>query len=328
MKTKINKAQLQIQYLAIAVILLVFLAFMLAVVMPRYIKWWRTGEEEAECTLSIWMGAMKQYSSLGILSLPPQCKARNVVVDKAKLSEYQAKAKSKIAKYKANDYERILEKFNNPKDEKQVNELALDLLVSDELVSCWKKVLRGKLPMFDKNYNVLDLTLFGAFEGDYSEREKQFVQSSNVGFFEVWGPPSACIICSHIRLTEDIQKLGLPDVIESGNLVLEHTPGPKGFPKSAYEYLEEGQYFPPTSFFSPNEKHIAVVYLRRNMHLIDEVLGILKPKYLLPTYWLNLKTYPEGEVQDQNLVVLFPFNKVQKPISKEEGGLGCLKVVQ
>ncbi|MBI4919416.1 hypothetical protein HY837_05765 [archaeon] len=188
-------------------------------------------------------------------------------------------------------------------------------------MSCWNKVIRGKLPMFDKWYNKIDF-----FGSDYPKYAGEYIDQVNA-FITIWGAPTFCIVCSNIKFNEDLKNLSLPANIDLTKW-LQHTPHPDHPSKSIYEYLYEGQTV-PSKLIEPEYNYdldppnrYSVIYKRINPHFFDDVVeniwGFVD--------YLNPFVDEDNNVPTViNQLKLVPHDLVAKPY--KEGGESCFYVI-
>ncbi|MBW2968923.1 hypothetical protein KY314_02300, partial [Candidatus Woesearchaeota archaeon] len=115
-----------------------------------------------------WSLVMHSITKLGDWSLiPAECRAHRIEIDMDYLSDYHKEAKNRIKTYINNKdkYAEILHFFNNPNDELQLNEWALNRIIAKETKDCWEKVFKGKLPLFESGWwNLISWDALGVSE--------------------------------------------------------------------------------------------------------------------------------------------------------------------
>lgn len=213
--------------------------------------------EPTACPWSIVASALTKQLAFGKEILPPECSAELITIKKEDLEKNFDYAKKRIEEYikKPEIYEKtkILEYFNDPKDEKQLYMFAMHKIFADNLKNCWSKVLKGAVPIFDEWWKFFGL--------GGKDPEMQYVKGETksifgVDLFTVYGPPTNCIVCSRIAITKEVDDLfdkkDEKNLMNSFNIWLQSNPIPMD-PKlrSYYEFIIDGQSSAASAFTLP-----------------------------------------------------------------------------
>lgn len=274
-------------------------------VTPKFIELMTGAGEKGKCSWEIVASSLAPKSLAGFGGVPEECKASYVNITKKELDKLRPSAKKRIEFYTKNSEKYVgmlKEGFNNPDDERQQYEWALNQLVTDKLKNCWDKVLQGKLPIFDKWWDLYQLP------GEKREPNRESAIDLFEKSFGVNLPPVNCIICSRIEFMPDAKEVVGERTINSLTTWLKYE-HPRYKAESYFEYLADGQTLPNTGSFNIirypyNTWQIwAVVYERINAYKTTEWFG-------------------EG---DYSVLRLVPYDEIAKPLSTN--GMGCTLIV-
>ena len=198
----------------------------------------------------------------GSSNIPVECKSSQVVFNKdswdVRLSEGK---KSFDAAKQTRVFDNSLKNLNF--DEPS---WALASLVSEEFVSCWDKVLQGKVDPFPSNDPSVTAFLSNLYSGKTFDDEAV----------------TSCVVCSNIRFSDDISD----SVSISPSQLLEFLKSQKKLktPKTNYmEFFFDG-YDPDTPLFFDfagrnltlsSDSHLSVVFVRANRPVSGTIGSIL-----------------------------------------------------
>ncbi|MBD3304649.1 hypothetical protein GF343_05920 [Candidatus Woesearchaeota archaeon] len=308
-----------VKILAVIIVLVVFI-----LIIPSFRQVLEGAVQTGECQWDMLFSALMQAGSMGLggSSEFKSCRARYVNITMEDLYEYQLEAAQRMQVYRKNPklYDDIVAQgFGvSPEDDpslyydKQL-EWAMNKIIADEMRTCWNKVWKGNLPIFDQWWNLVDFTFFGALDKGYSEEQLKNIDDWNAGILEVYGPPTFCIICARIKFGRDVRMKFKNKPIASLMAWMSDNPAPDS--KQSYlKELLEGQTIPSKLFlhkyiYTVDEPH-AIVYKRVNPHKVAAVAR-----------WFGSKVGLSEEAVTVNQIVIAPYDMIVK--SSEEGGLGC-----
>ncbi|MBN1644479.1 hypothetical protein JW851_00365 [Candidatus Woesearchaeota archaeon] len=283
-------------------------------------------EKEGEKIACEWSLVFHSIAKLGDWSLiPAECRAHRIEVNLEDLEKYKKEAEKRIKTYTddPDKYGPILKYFNKKDDPAQLREWALNKIIAVEMKDCWSKVFQGKLPLFDKWWNLYD---FPWEKSEPDESQGHLALRSFIGKF--YQAPVNCIVCSRIKfdelLTKDFIKNGRNNV-DSLNAWLMYNYPVTGS-KSYYELIAEGQS-PVKDVFVP----------RYGAYSVDTPLGILYEKVyakneLFRWRWLkDVVGFGKDELNSDekfytlNYVKVVPYT--QEMIINPDKGEGCTFVL-
>ncbi|MBI5065845.1 hypothetical protein HZA97_06420 [Candidatus Woesearchaeota archaeon] len=326
-----NKKGAIITETPIELIALAFAALViLSLYVPKIVDWFGEEGQKSICEWTIVAGAIRPIPGKELIT--PECRHTTKIINKEDLNPYLKEAEETINKWNSNDlYKGIREEFPQA-DLQNEYKYALNKVVSKELTSCWEKVVRGKLAMFDEWYNRIDL--WGSGEPKQLEEYRDKVRA----IITVWGAPTFCILCSEIKFNDSLSDLNVPSRIDL-NKWLQYTPYDKNKKISSYEYLLEGQTLPSNLVSSslydydvlpPNR--YAVIYKRINPHITDPILHVVWSafEYIDPVAYYHDWVYGENTEEEPpdtlHRLKLVPLEQVAKPAS--QGGESCYKILE
>lgn len=148
-----------------------------------------------------------------ITSLPPECEATYSTLTMKNLSKGTVRAAKRIEEFNAEPrkYAKALEHF--PYQEKYseedltLYEYAMDEYIAKRMKSGWDKVWKGKLPIFDDWWNIVDWTFFGFTDAEAEKgRTVQGEEAIDIWLLKVYDPPTFCVLLERIKFGEDIKK--------------------------------------------------------------------------------------------------------------------------
>ncbi len=281
-------------------------------VTPKFIELMTGAGEKGKCSWEI--VALSLTTSIpGFKGIPEECTASYINITKKELDKLRPNAKKRIEFYTKNSekyYGMLREGFNNPDDERQQYEWALNQLITDQLKNCWDKVLQGKVPIFSKWWDLYHWP---------GEKERPNQDKA----IELWEkgpginyPPINCIVCSRIEFRPDAKQVVGERAVNSLTTWLKYE-HPRYKAESYFEYLADGQTLPKTGSFNIirypyNTRQIfAVVYERINAYKTMEVLN-------------KLGITEKG---DYSILRLVPYDEIAKPLSDGSAGEGCTLIV-
>ncbi len=303
----------------IAVDTLIRLAIMLVVFIVVFVGIYPTisqklyaAESESKCSWSILLASVQKLGSAGIAEgIPEGCKAKTLTVSMKELEKGQKLAKNKIQEYidKKDVYNAQFFTSTSPN---MLNEFALDKIIADELVSCWEKVFKGNMPLFDQWWR-----FYKPFWGkDQPGSGPEALDLWLLG--EIKRAPVNCVICSRITFSDDvITNFGNREV-DSLMEFMSLNPVPKT--KTPYlQYVYEGQpgsdLLKPYYKFSVTNEGLAIIYERVNVQSAKSILET-------PVKWIGLIS---EKSQDLNYLKLVPYS--QESIIAPDTGEGCTLII-
>lgn len=311
-------------------ILIALVAFIFIV--PKFTKLMIEAGSTGECQWNVLVSALTRTPGLGFENIPVECKARYLDVTLADIQANYGDASDAITMYgKKAAYSEILPFFNKPDSVSQLAEWSLDKVVADEMVSCWDKVWKGKLPIFDewwklvgyKRESISDEKIAAAEKagvpvGDADWKWYQYAALWNLEFKH---PPTFCVVCSRIKLDSAVKTALEKQNIESLGKWMMSNPVPRT--KTDYfsyimpEDLKQSQLFQRKEFPYGTAEPLAVVYQRINIQKVDAV-----SQDILDAIGLMSSDEKDKQV---NKVVLVPYSSVILPYA--EGGANCDYVI-
>ena|GEM_PF-4492872 len=283
-----------------------------------------------ECQWDLLFSAIATVAGGGAMDVPPECKAEYITITKKDLEKELDTAAARIKTYDSNPekYRKIRQAgFKYYKDEPEKNykvqmEWALNKIIADKMLSCWKKVWKGSLPMFDYWWKLVDWTWFGLSKKEYTQDEINKVGGEvDLGVFSVYGPPAFCIVCYHLNFDKDVRGLFQED-IKSLNVWMAGNKAPNS-DISYLEELQEGQTL-ESKFWTPQyeyniQKPLGIVYKRLN----PQALNVVKA-------WVLDKLVGYETAKAVNILALADYDLIATPVEKDRvstGGLGCFYVI-
>lgn len=195
------------------VLLILFLG-----VFPAFKSTIERSGEKGQCEWSVLLAALKTTGTLGIVGgIPEGCKARRVTLTEEEVNKKLAFARARLKQIQTDPaYAGTAPYFGSPppgQETQREYEFAVDALIADEMVDCWEKVFKGKLPLF-------------------------YAQA-----FDVGAPPVNCVVCAHIRFEPSVLgKVSKPSITSLREWMANNK-----VPRTSQSYLEflqEGQTKP------------------------------------------------------------------------------------
>lgn len=303
---------------AIGVNTLVSLAVLLIVVfvmlglIPGFTQKLQAAESASTCSWSILLASVQKLGSAGIAQgIPEGCKAIMVNVSMKDLEKNQRLASNRISEF-MNKPDIYKSQYFTNKNKETINEFALDKIIADELVDCWEKVFKGKMPLFDNWWR-----FYKPFWGD-----KQ--PGSGPEALDMWlggtfqHAPVNCVICSRITFSDDIISSFGNREVDSLMEWMSLNPVPRT--QTPYlQYVYEGQpgsdLLKPYYKFTPNQDGLAILYERVNVQSLTSTLET-------PVKWVGLIS---SKSEDKNYLKLVPYT--QESIISPDTGEGCTLII-
>lgn len=321
-----KKAQVGMDTFVALGILGIAVMVLLIIVFPSFKEVLVSEGEQGACE---WSLVMHSLTKLGDWSLiPAECRAHRIEIDMKYLDRFTSEARRRIGEYKKDTtgkYDVILKDFNDVNNKQQVYEWALNRAVAQEMVNCWSKVFKGRLPLFDQWWKLYSFDWFNNNEPTEKTALKLW---SPLGTHYFYGPPTNCIVCSRIKFSPEVQEYFKGKEIKSFDNWLRYN-YPRYGGKGYYEELAEGQselnslFTPPYSFKvdAPLAVLYEKIYYYQEMfkwtdQLIKYATGGKDDTYELN--YLKLVPYTEGKL-------IGPPNYVEK--KGNTGGEGCTFVL-
>ncbi|MEM4239676.1 MAG: hypothetical protein QXK08_00580 [Candidatus Woesearchaeota archaeon] len=266
--------------------------------------------EKAKCEWSVVMAALSKAGTGGFSEgIPEGCRAKIMNVTMDDLRKKYSLAKTRMALYGGAQYQNVIRTFTPDKadNEAVLNEFAVDKIVADEMVSCWEKVFKGKMPLFDEWWRLYD------FPWSKTERNPETAVQNFAGTFG--RPPVNCILCAHIKfMPEVINAFKAKPKITSMDEWMLANPVPLTS-KDYLNFLAEGQPDVPHYEFSVDANGLAVVYARVNEHAVKGYLQSIPATFGITT----------PEPKDYNMLFLVPYT--QTDIVDPASGIGCTLII-
>ncbi|MEM4246731.1 MAG: hypothetical protein QXR48_00460 [Candidatus Woesearchaeota archaeon] len=274
--------------LSIAVVfLVVFLSLYPTVEKKLY-----AAEEKGACEWAVLLAGIRKAGSLSIAEgVPEGCRASRIVIKPEDLRNKVSYAKKRLKTIKSEElYKDTAPYFrDNPEkrsEEQLVYEFALDSIIADQMVSCWEKVFKGRIPIFDEWWRLYNCKKDGKTEPCSKLEDFATFAVPIYGIWEVVSgklqaqkAPTNCILCSHITFDPQIVQLVGKTSITSLNEFMSNNPVPH-LTKSYMEYIEEGQTVKSALFkmgennFELSDEGIAILYERINAQQLGDIAGI------------------------------------------------------
>jgi len=301
---------------AIGVNTLVSLAVLLIVVfvmlglIPGFTQKLQAAESASTCSWSILLASVQKLGSAGIAQgIPEGCKAIMVNVSMKDIEKNQRLASNRISEFMNKPDIYKSQYFTNTNKE-TINEFALDKIIADELVDCWEKVFKGKMPLFDNWWRLYD------WKGSSPQSGPEAVTAWFLPG-TIRGPPVNCVICSRITFSDEV----ISQFKQKQIISLENWMSLNPVPRTNTPYLQyiyEGQtgtnLFKPKYSFVVDERGLAVLYQRVNVHELESAITT-------PLKWLG--AIPE-KTPDLNYLKLVPYS--QEAIISQDGE-GCTLII-
>jgi len=309
-----KKSQIAVDTLIGLAILAVAVAIVGVLVYPEVKDLFETESTKGACEWSLVVHSLTKLSDFSLV--PAECRAHRLEISLDDLEKYHFTARKRIKIYKENPekYGPVLQFFDNPDDSNQLNEWVLNMFVAKEMQDCWEKVFKGRLPLFDKWWNLYDWGWSDAKLGE----QKDYIDAV-IGKFK--GPPVNCILCSRIRFSDDLtEAFGSRVNIDSLDVWLKNN-YPIAGGRSYYEILTDGQ------------SEIKGLFAPAFEYSIDKPLAVLYEKiyyYHGAEAWLDkaFKTIAGGEkgTYELNYLKIVPYTQEDIIMPKKQdgsGGEGC-----
>jgi hypothetical protein len=291
----------------LAIVLVVFLVVFLGV-FPVFQQKLEAAQQTSACEWSVLLSALRKGGSAGIAEgIPEGCHTKIMKVTMDDLKKRQAYARKRIAAYASQpQYQGIVQTFVND-NENTLNEFAVDNIVADEMVSCWDKVYKGKMPLFDEWWRLYTVP-WAQTENDPKKAVDTFADSFGRA-------PVNCILCANIQFDNTVLST-LPKDINS----LEEWMSINPVQRTGTDYLtyildgqpKQGVLNRQPYRIKMSEQGLAIIYTRVNE---QAVIGWLSK---IPQ-WMGI-TSPPTEPSDLNLLYLVPYT--QDDIVSQKG-IGC-----
>ncbi len=315
-----------------AAILIALVALILVV--PHFTKQLYAASEKGQCQWSVLVSALTRTPGVGIENIPIECKAKyiNLTLEDAQ-ANYNAAAKAiNVYRDRGPEYDAIYKIFNSQKSESQLAEWSVDKILADEMVSCWDKVWKGKMPMFDEWWKIIGYSQASADQEKLAlaktqglpgkEEDMKWYHYAYLWNLQWKSPPTFCVVCTRIKFGKDITPaLGRADVNSLSTWMMFNQ-----VPKTSISYFEyllsEDQKNTPALFRTHEIKYdtsqpYAVLYQRINIHKVDELSqGVLDFIGLVSTEETDKKV---------DRVLLVPYDSVLLPY--DHGGANCNYVI-
>jgi hypothetical protein len=319
---------------AIAIVLIIFL-----LIIPNFQTLFAGIAQKGGCQWSLLAHSLTKTPGLGFVTIPAECKAKQLDITLDLLAKEFPAARKRIATYydmtgtmyTYPKYEEIRKAFLNPRPtEDQLYEWALDKVVADEMKSCWDKVWKGQLALFDEWWNLYDITLFGLNSGDYATDEKRAEAvmgkwSDPTGvLFQVWGPPTNCVVCTRIKFADDVKTKFANKEITSLRAWMDSNPVPyDSAGRSYFAYITEGQTASPLFLLKAQypvdtSKAYAVLFKR----IVARAEQFKKVFAKIP-----LIGGLAGNPESINVLTLAEYDKVIEPSTEPYNGESCFAVI-
>jgi len=313
-----KKSQIAVDTLIGLAILAVAVAIVGIVVYPEVKDLFEKEGAKGACEWSLVVHSLTKLSDFSLV--PAECRAHRFEISLDDLEKYHFTARKRIKIYQDNPekYGRILQFFDNPEDPNQLNEWVLNMFVAKEMQDCWEKVFKGRLPLFDKWWELYTWDWEKVTSGETEDYISTFI-------LDFKKPPVNCIICSRIRFSDDlIQAFGSRNHIDSLSVWLKYNYPITGG-KSYYEILTEGQ------------SEIKGLFAPEFEYSIDKPLAVLYEKIYYyyggeygPEAWLDraFKAITGGKegTYELNYLKIVPYTQEDIIVPKKEdgsGGEGC-----
>lgn len=315
-----------------AAILIALVALLLVV--PHFTKQLFAASEEGECQWSVLVSALTRTPGLSMENIPISCKAKymNVTLEDMQVNYGTASKAIKFYNSKGPEYDAIYKIFNTPNSENQLAEWSVNKIIADEMVSCWDKVWKGQMPMFDEWWKIIGYSQASADQETLSkaraeglpstEKEMSWYQYAYLWNLQWKSPPTFCIVCARIKFGKDIMPALGKEHVDSLTPWMMFNAVPRTS-ITYFEYLlSEDQKNTPALFRTHEIKYdtlkpYAVVYQRINIHKVDGISqGILDTIGLVSTEETDKKV---------DRVLLLPYESVLVPY--DQGGANCNYVI-
>lgn len=327
----IKKAAVGVEtFVRSAAILIALVALVLVV--PHFTKQLFAAGEKGECQWSVLVSALTRTPGLSLENIPISCKANymNMTLEDVQANYKTAVKAIKGYKDKGPEYNDIYKIFNTLNSENQLAEWSTNKIIADEMVSCWDKVWKGQMPMFDEWWKIIGYSKSSADAETLSkaqglpgkEEEMRWYHYAYLWNLQWKSPPTFCIICARIKFGKDLPwALGKNDVDSLATwMMFNQVPRTNA---NYFEYLlSEDMKKTPALFRSHAIKYdvlkpYAVIYQRINIHKVDEV-----SQGILDTIGLTRTEETDKKV---DRVLLIPYDSVLLPY--DQGGANCNYVI-
>lgn len=296
-----KKSQISIDTVVALAILAIAIAVLFYLIFPVVKEALVGSAEESECEWGLVLHAITKMGDWSLI--PPQCSAQRPEISLSSLKEHEKEAKARINVYKKDKtkYAEILRFFNDPNNQNQVNEWALNKIVATYMKNCWtKKVSRGKLPIFSQWQGLIS---WGTEKAPGTGED-----AVNLYIARMHEPPVLCILCSRLKFSEDlINAFGSRKYIDSFDVWLRYN-YPSFDERSYYEIITEGQSSVKDPFT-----------LRYPGYNLEFPLAILYEKI----YETRVLLGEKRDIDELNYVKVVPYTNERITGSSKTGGEAC-----
>lgn len=294
----------------LAIVVVIFLVVFLGI-LPQFQKKAEASGGKAKCEWSVLLAGLSKAGSLNLAQgIPEGCKAKTVVVTMKDVQGRAGYARNRlkvIQDPKHREYDATSKYFRTaPLNDNLIKEFALDNIVADELVECWEKVWKGKVPLFNEWWRLYDVCVdpnTGKSTG--CGKLEEFAKSAwAVAFNDANKAPTNCILCAHISFDPEVQKIvRKPEMMMEwlGNNPVPRTSAPYS------DFLAEGQTiggFAKLNLkydFSTADPGIAIMYERINTHQLFQSASSVGN-------WAGLSNDPK-DYEDQSYLKLLTYKQ-------------------
>ena len=150
-----NKRGIEVQTLIQLAIVAIVLIVVFLGAYPLFSSKLHAAEEKGTCEWAVLLAAVRKAGSLGIAEgVPEGCHAKIKAITTNDLAKKTTFARNRIKAFSKPPYLDKQGTSTAPSflkdDSKIVNLFALDNIIADEMIECWEKVFKGKMPLFDE----------------------------------------------------------------------------------------------------------------------------------------------------------------------------------
>lgn len=270
----------------LGIILIVFLIVFLGL-FPGVERKLEAAEEKGKCEWSVMLAAVRKGGSLSIAEgVPEGCKATTRTITMADLRAKHEYARNRLKIITDPDHKEYDPPFSTyfrkqvPSDPKIINEFALNTIIGNEMVDCWTKVFKGKMPLFDEWWRLYNCE--GGKPCSTIEDFAHFAIPAYGAFKVVSGgvektrAPVNCILCAHIMFDNDVKEKIGTGTVTSFDEWLKINPIPRTS-TSYLKFLLDGQSDVSALFgqysYDITDEGLAILYERVNAHQLSQLPG-------------------------------------------------------
>jgi len=316
---KKKKGAIGVQHFIAIAILMISVSVILFGVFPKARQAFGAVTEKGACQWSVVVSGITQFG--GKQMIPIECKAHRIEITNKNLTDAEPAARRRLEVIWKDDKGKYggfltVNGFREPgkpniptKKKQKTREFALNQVVAKEMKDCAEKVWKGKLPLFDRWWQIFECG------GQPCSTFENFIDSVVpivgivrlvAGAREFKRPPNLCIICSRIKFDELQNEFPAPITSLTEWMSVNYPKlGGESYNKIIYDW-QTGitGIFKPTYVYSLDQP-LAVVFKYIPVHaMADHIPAIAS-------------IIPGGQKEDISALYIVPYT--QKSIIGERG---------